>query len=277
MNLRTSGMRSSLPLFCTALLSLALPGHAAAQFGPPPHAATPPNYRQIAPQDFTGYWVSIVTEDWRFRMITPDKGDYGGVPLTQEGIAQANTWDPAKDEASGNQCRSYGAPAIMRVPERLHITWQDDNTLRIDTDAGTQTRLLHFGGTPPPNGTPSWQGYSVASWEGFRAAGMFQLPTVLSKDAVAARVQRPKAEGYMKVITTELKPGYLRKNGAPYSGNAVLEEYFDSFTEDDGNSYLVVTAIVTDPHNLYQPFITSSHFKKLADASGWNPTPCEAK
>ncbi len=32
----------------------------------------------------------------------------------------------------------------MSVPGRLHITWQDANTLRIDTDAGRQTRLVRF-------------------------------------------------------------------------------------------------------------------------------------
>ncbi|MGA3295565.1 MAG: hypothetical protein ABSE45_16470 [Candidatus Acidiferrales bacterium] len=274
MNCKILKTLTALPFVFLALLSLAVPGRAGAQFGPPPPAAGPPNYRLIAPLDLTGYWVSVVTEDWRFRMITPDKGDYGGVPLTREGTQVALSWDPAKDEASGNQCRSYGAAAIMRVPERIHITWQDDNTLRIDTDAGTQTRLFHFGGTPPLNGTPQWQGYSVASWQGFRQGGAFQLPTVLSKDAAAPRIG---LEGYLKVVTTQMRPGYLRKNGAPYSANAVLEEYFDSFKEANGDTWLVVTAIVTDPQYLYQQFITSSHFKKLPDASGWNPTPCEAK
>ena len=100
--------------------------------------------RSIAPLDLTGYWVSVVTEDWRYRMITPDKGDYSSVPLNSEGKRVADTWDPASDEASGNQCKSYGAAAIMRVPAHLHITWENDTTLRIDIDAGTQTRLLSF-------------------------------------------------------------------------------------------------------------------------------------
>src|SRR5438552_9832449 len=95
--------------------------------------------------DLTGYWVSFVTEDWRYRMITPPKGDYAGVPMTPEARRIADAWDPAADETAGSQCKSYGAAAIMRVPTRLHVTWQDDNTLRIDTDAGTQTRLFQFG------------------------------------------------------------------------------------------------------------------------------------
>src|ERR1700732_5057440 len=112
--------------------------------------------KTVAPIDLTGYWVSIVTEDWRYRMVTPAKGDYASVPLNPEGRKVADTWDPAKDEASGSQCKSYGAAALMRVPGRLHITWADDNTLKIEADAGTQTRLLHFGAAQPPAGDPTW-------------------------------------------------------------------------------------------------------------------------
>ena len=122
--------------------------------------------RASAPYDYTGYWVSEVTEKWRFRMLVPDKGDYTQVPLNPEGRKVAAAWDPAKDEASGEACRSYGGGGILQVPGRLHITWQDDNTLRMDTDSGTQTRLFHFAESPPANDAPSWQGYSVASWGG---------------------------------------------------------------------------------------------------------------
>src|SRR3970040_1099064 len=121
--------------------------------------------RAAAPIDLTGYWVSIVTQDWRWRMVTPRKGDYQGIPMTPEAAKVANAWDRAKDEAAGNQCKSYGAPALMSVPGRLHITWQDDNTLKVETDAGMQTRLLHFGDyREPPNTPRTWQGVSVAQW-----------------------------------------------------------------------------------------------------------------
>lgn len=254
-----------------AALSLALPARLVAQFGYPP-LERPANPRLIAPIDFTGYWVSVVTEDWRFRMITPDKGDYSSVPLNSEGKRVADTWDPASDEASGNQCRSYGAAAIMRVPAHLHITWENDSTLRIDIDAGTQTRLLHFGELPPQPAVPQWQGYSVATWEGLRQRGGANL-----RGFGAATGEGPAREGYMKVITTQLRPGYLRKNGVPYSANAVVEEFFDSFKAPDEQMWLVVTTIVTDPQFLSEPFITSSHFRKLPDASGWNPSTCTSK
>src|SRR5262249_23274026 len=145
-------------------------------------------------------WTSVVTEDWEFRMLTAPKGEFGGlgsIPINDEGRRAAGTWDPAKDEAAGEQCKSYGAAAIMRVPGRLHVTWEDDNTLRIDTDAGTQTRMLRFGASKAPEGQPTWQGYSSAQWEGAGGRG-------------AAN------GGSLKVVTTHMRPGYLRKNGAPY-------------------------------------------------------------
>lgn len=254
---------------------------------PAPRAA-PADARAMAPLDLTGYWVSVVTEDWRFRMLTPDKGDFPGVPLNPAGIALANRWDPASDEASGEQCKAYGAAAIMRVPTRLHIGWVNANTLRIDTDAGEQTRMLHFvasAGDEPspdwaatglasniPHTSPSWQGYSVADWEGLRPRGGF---VTVVRGVGNAQAHEP--EGYLRVITMHLKPGYLRKNGVPYGPQTTVEEYFDSFKESNGDQWLVVTTVVSDPEYLTQPFVTSSHFKKERDGSRWRRTPCEAR
>ncbi len=252
-----------LPSCCAVLLPLASVFLYAQ--GPSGGQAVPaPAPKTAAPIDLTGYWVSLVTEDWRYRMVTPPKGDYAAVPLNPEGRKVADTWDPAKDEAAGNQCKAYGAAALMRVPTRLHITWENDNTLRIDTDAGTQTRLLHFSPTTAQGG--DWQGVSTASWDILR-----------SGRGGAAALTGTTVGGSLKVVTTKMKPGYLRKNGVPYSANAVLTEYYDRTTERNGEVLLIVTTIVDDPQYLNQQFITSTHFKKLPDAAGWNPTPCSAK
>jgi hypothetical protein len=249
----------ALVFFLPASMSaqVAVPGFSPAPDLPDGRAPSTP--KAGAPEDLTGYWVALVTEDWRFRMITPAKGDYLGVPLNAEGIRVTGTWDPAKDEAESNQCKAYGAPAIMRVPGRLHITWENDNTLRIDTDAGTQTRVLHFGGQPPVAGKPQWQGYSSADWQ-------------LMGDG-----RNPPRGGYLKVETTQIRPGYLRKNGVPYSEKVALTEYFTRVIESNGDSYLIVTSTVNDPQYLSVPFTTSTHFKRLPDASGWRPTPCKAR
>jgi hypothetical protein len=254
--------------------------HFAAQRGGNTPAQVPASARAAAPDDYTGYWVSEVTEKWRFRMLVPDKNDYIQVPLNPEGRRVAALWDPAKDEASGEACRSYGAAALLQVPGRLHITWQDDNTLRLDTDSGTQTRLFRFGGSPAATDKPSWQGYSAAEWGGDepRDRRDGQGGPVQDKEGrlVVDRAQQ-KPGDYLRVVTTHMRPGYLQKNGVPYSANAVVEDYFDVFSDPyTKNTWLAVTTMVSDPQYLIEPLLMHAHFKKLPDASGWDPTPCRA-
>jgi hypothetical protein len=212
--------------------------------------APPPTAKQAAPIDLTGYWVSVISEDWKYRMVTPKKGVFDGVPLSPEGRKVGESWDPARDEAAGEQCRAYGAGAIMRVPGRLNISWQDDRILKVDTDAGTQTRLLRFGASSPPT-EATWQGYSVAQWN------------------VAGRS--------LKVVTTNLRAGYIRRNGVPYSDKTTLNEYWDLNTLPNGDQWLTITTELVDPVYFARPYVTSSDFKKLPSAAGWNPTPCSAK
>jgi hypothetical protein len=223
--------------------------------GPP---ATP---RAAAPVDLTGYWVSVVTEDWRWRMLTPQPGDYSSVPLNPQGREVADGWDPLMLATDG--CRPYGAAAIMRVPGRLRITWENDTTLRIDTDAGQQTRRLQFGTPPAPAGERTWQGHSVAEWQVIRQPG---------GQGVSLQ-QGPSRTGALKATTTHLRAGYLRRNGVPYSEDAVVTEYFDRLT-DSGTDWLIVLTVVEDPRYLNQPFITSTHFRREPDESKWMPTSC---
>ncbi len=78
------------------------------------------------------------------------------------------------------------------------------------------------------------------------------------------------------VTTTHMRAGYLRKNGVPYSENAILTEDYDVVRERNGDLWLIVTSEVQDPLYLREPFILSTQFKKQADGSGWDPTPCSA-
>lgn len=248
---------------------LAQPG--VAQFGPP---KPPPASAQVgAPIDLTGQWVSIVTEDWRWRMVTPAKGDYASVPLNPAGTAQADKWDLAADNAAGQQCRAYGAAGLMRIPGRIRISWQDPNTLKIETDAGQQTRLFHFIQTGPgnisedldkpgPAGARSLQGYTKAQWYKQQQSRGLGFGGFLGTG------------GALRAITQNLSGGYLRKNGVPYSENAVVTEQYNMFKHDNGDVWLTITTIVDDPQNLRQPFITSTEFKKEANPAKWAPEPC---
>ena len=244
----------------------------------PPGPPQPPRPAKIAaPVDLTGYWVSVVSEDWRWRMVTPIKGDYASIPVNAEARKVGLTWDPAKDEAAGLACKAYGAPAIMRIPGRVHITWQDDDTLKLETDSGQQTRLFHFApaGGPPPkppqNMEPAWQGFSVANWE--RPPRGAEIP-----DPVPIFSVRQGTGGRsLEVLTTNLRPGYLRKNGVPYGAGATVNEYYDYHKERNGDEWFTVTTIVRDPQYLTGPWITSTDFKKEPDGSKFDPAPCSAR
>ena len=209
--------------------------------------------RDRAPIDITGYWVSYVTENWRYRMVTPPKGEYRRIPSSRAALPLIDAWDPAADERAGNQCKSYGAGNIMSVPGRLHITWQDANTLKIETDAGTQTRLFHFSPRTSAAASPSWQGESAATWEPAAGGG-----------------------GSLRVVTSNLRAGYLRKNGVPYSERTTVTENFDVAPLAGDGRLLLVNTVVEDPVYLNGPYVLSPHFKKEQDGSKWDPTPCSS-
>ena len=220
--------------------------------------------RPGVPVDLTGQWVSVVTEDWRWRMMTPPKGDYASVPLNPDGVSLVKAWDPAADEAAGRQCRAYGAAAVMRAPGQIRISWQDDRSLKVETEAGSQTRLFHFDRSAPAAGQPSWQGLSEAVW---RRPGRQGGPGAAP----------PPPGGSLQVTTTGMLPGYLRKNGVPYSEQTRLTEHYNRIDEENGESWLIVTTIVEDPKYLGRRFFTSSHFKKVRDDTPWAPGPCSAR
>ena len=233
-----------------------------AQRGRGGQAGPPPTGQAGAPIDMTGTWVSVVTEDWLWRMITPPVGDYASLPINPEGRAVADAWDRERDIANGEECKAWGAAGLMRMPTRVRISWEDENTLKLETDSGMQTRLFHFNDSGEPEG-PSIQGFSAASWEGGEPGG----------GGAGLGAFGEGTAGGLNVVTTNLAPGYLRKNGVPYSGNALLTEYFDRHS-DFGDEWFTVTTIVEDPEYLTGPFITSSHFKREADDSGFSPMPC---
>jgi hypothetical protein len=243
------------------LLALTLPlvrandAHAQARGG----TAAPASARAAAPIDLTGQWVAVISEDWRWRMITPSKGDIVSIPLNLQGQHVAEAWDPARDEAAGEQCRAYGAPGLMRGPIRMRISWLDDNTLKVETDYGMQTRQLRFGSAALQPGPRSWQGATAAEWivrGGGRGGARF---------------------GTLKTVTTNLRAGYVRKNGVPYSERAVFTEYWDVHALPNGDRLLVDTNVVEDPAYLQVPFQTAIHYKLERETSKWDPTPCDAR
>jgi hypothetical protein len=241
------------------------------------HAQAPPRQppasaRAAAPIDLTGWWVAVITEDWRWRMVTPLRGDFANIPASPAAYPVGAAWDPTKDEAAGETCKAYGAQALLRRPGRLHIVWENDDTLRIDADEGTQTRLLRFGAAPGPSEPATLQGFSSARWEGpLRGEAPPEAFTIGTQPRAGAQGRA------LEVHTTRLQAGYLRANGIPYSDRAEVTEYFNTFKEPNGTEWFVVTTIVRDPVYLTGPYVTTSNFKREPDGAKFAPSPCRAR
>jgi hypothetical protein len=254
-----STVRQRVCLAVLAAAALDAPLHAQPAPSPPAPTAAP---RAAAPIDLTGQWVAIVNEDWRWRMVTPPKGDYASVPLNDEGRRVADQWTEAQD----GDCEAYGAAALLRMPTRLRIRWQGDDRLVVETDAGRQTRTLQFG-TPAPAAAPSLQGQSVAKWvTPSRPPG--------GPGLAGAGGGESRGGGYLEAKTTNLTGGWLRRNGVPYSADATVTEYFARFAAPNGDEWLMVTTIVDDPRYLTQRYITSNHFRREPEGGRWNPRAC---
>jgi hypothetical protein len=259
---------------CTATLTAqGPPGGRGEGRGAPAPAPAPLTPQQLAPQNLslTGYWVSVVNEDWRWRMVTPPAGDFVSLPLNPEGQRVGRLWTPAQD----GSCLAYGMAGLMRMPIRIHVTWQDAQTLKIETDAGQQTRVLHFDASKAPT-TASLQGRSVALWENTSGRGRGGPGGGGPGGPGGGRggpppPPAPAQFGTLKVTTDRLTPAWLRRNGVPYSENAVVEEYFDNIDSTNGDKWLIVTTTVKDSKYLNADYITSSHFKREAAAEGPRP------
>jgi len=259
--------------------------------GPPAAARTA---RTAAPVDLTGTWVSVVSEDWRWRMVTPLKNDVASVPVNGAGRKGATGWNLEADNAANLQCKAFGVGGIMRQPGRIRISWQDDNTLKLEFDAGTQTRLLSFDRAAVPPADRTWQGFSSAQWEGPGVGrGPADDPRVAGGGLLDRGVPGGGGQGLrggppprgiaqinrggsLKVVTTQFREGYLRKNGVPYSESAAMTEYFHRLPpHPNGDQWLHVVTIVDDPRYLREPFYTSTDFRLEANDAQFNPTPCQ--
>jgi hypothetical protein len=232
--------------------------------GPP---SAPANGKAQAPFDLSGNWVALVTQDWRYRMVVPGPGQYSGIPINLAGKQFADSWKAADYTSAGKECTAYGAPALMLLPTRLQISWQDDNTLRVETDAGQQTRLLHFSDAAP--GAASLQGDSKAQWLMPALAMSFGGGGAPGGPGAAA----PKY-GVLRVSTKNLLPGLLRKNGVPYSDKTTLQEDWMLNSLPGGSDYLTVSIVIKDPMYLRGDYYVAPVFVRESDAAKWQPAPC---
>jgi len=208
-----------------------------------------------SPVRHPGYWVSVVTEDWRFRHGDSPKGIYTGVSLNAEGRKIADAWDPANDEATGEQCRATGLRTSCGCPDAF-TSLQDEQTLKIETDAAKQTVCY----------------ISIA------IRGRGEIGRVFRKrhgtDPVGPRYRSSR---FSEGCHDQPQAGILAKEGVPYSASAVLTEYFDRVIEPTARRNLAITSTVRIQCIWRSRSSRHSHYKKQTDSSGWNPTPCSAR
>ena len=199
-----------------------------------------------AEADLSGFWGPRVHEDHKYRWEGPEHGEYDGLPLTAEAYAIADAWDPMEYYRPENQCSPMGITMILRIPGNVHISYEDENTLRIDSEIFGMTRRVYLDARPREDGPLTWGGHSLGEWEA----------------------------DTLKVVTTHMLPGTghggLRRNGVPTSADMVMTEYF--LRHDD---YLSTIQIVDDPQYLLEPLIRSVTFRQLPDVAELGPWDCE--
>src|SRR6266571_570633 len=106
--------------------------------------SAPSTPKAANPTDFTGYWVSVVTEDWVYRMVTPSKALVPVFRCTPKDAKWRMLGIPQKMKPRAINVRSTERLQSSGFQGACILHGTPDYTLKIETDAGTQTRLLNF-------------------------------------------------------------------------------------------------------------------------------------
>jgi hypothetical protein len=188
-----------------------------------------------AQMDLSGAWGQRFHEDLPERGAGPEIGDYLGLPITDAARLRADSWDAGKWTMPERQCEPHPAdygprgPASMRISSTLDPVSQDVVSWHTTLMWMLPRRTIYMDGRPrpSPNAQHSWQGFSTGQWEG----------------------------DMLKVTTTHLKEGWIRRNGVPRSDRATLVEYFIRHGD-----YLTLVTVVKDPVYLTEPFVRTSNW-----------------
>jgi hypothetical protein len=183
--------------------------------------------------DFSGGWITKVHEDAPERGPGPEIGDYAGLPVNDAARMKADAWDAQELEAIEHECEPHPADYGPRGPANMRV-WGDMDPLTKGITAWhtelsymLPLRTIYMDGRPhpSPNAPHTWQGFSTGEWDGDK----------------------------LKVTTTHLKQGWVRRNGLPRSATATLIEYYVRH-----HDVLTLVAVVKDPVYLTEPLIRSS-------------------
>jgi hypothetical protein len=194
----------------------------------------------FAQMDLAGEWSPQFHEEQPERLGGPPIGDYAGLPINDAARFMANSWDASILSVPEHQCKPHPADYSPRGPANMRL-WKEVDPLTGELTAfrthiqwQAPERWIFMDGRSRPDeyAAHTWQGFSIGSWEG----------------------------PVLKVVTTHLKKGWIRRNGVPRSDQAELTEYF--YRHGD---FLTWTVIVNDPVYLTEPMIRTTDFR-------WAPT-----
>lgn len=186
-----------------------------------------------AQRDLSGMWGQRFHEDLPERGAGPEIGDYTGLPVNDAARLRADTWDASKWTVPERQCEPHPAdyaprgPANLRISSEVDPVSQDVIAWHVTVMWSLQYRTIYMDGRPhpSPNAQHTWQGFSTGEWEG----------------------------DMLKVTTTHLKEGWVRRNGLARSDKATLTEYFIR-----NENYLTLVTAVEDPVYLTEPLVRTS-------------------
>ncbi len=197
--------------------------------------------------DISGYWRALIHEDQPERIPGPDIMEYVGLPINEAARLAGMSWDPAQLAMPEFQCRphpsDYGSRhSNLRVWQEVNPASQQTTAWRTHREWQEPERTIHMEQLerPASYAPHTWQGFSLGTWDG----------------------------NMLNILTTDLKRGYIRRNGIPRSDEGELQEYYIRHDE-----FLTIIAIVKDPVYLTEPFIRTSNYI-IDPALSIAPYPC---
>lgn len=189
--------------------------------------------------NLSGVWSGTYAEDWPDRFPGPELGDYGGLPLNDANRMRAKSWSASLLALPEYQCRVHPADyansfADIRIREERDRWSEELIAIHLQHFAWQTRRTIWMDGRehPPEYAQHTSMGFSTGEWEGHK----------------------------LKVTTTHLKEGWLRRNGVARSDLATVTEYF--IRHGDVLSW---TVIVDDPVYLEEPFIRNRDYEYSED------------
>jgi hypothetical protein len=206
-----------------------------------------------AQTNLAGVWTPgtffSVGEDWPDRLPGPELGDYAGLPLNAADRMRAQSWSASILSLPDYQCRVHPSDyansfADIRIWDEINTDTQELIGIRIQHFAWNTQRTIWMDGRPhpPPYAQHTSMGFSTGEWAG-------QI---------------------LKVTTTHLKEGWLRRNGVARSDSATVTEHFIRHA-----NHLTWNVFVQDPKYLEEPFFRNRDYT-IVETGAIDAYPCES-